>query len=142
MEIRRRETGSPPAPCGLEHCQFLAVECQRLLYMACRRVILKTRISPWRKPASSATLLRISRLGYCRHNLQRSDWVDTVSLMQVTETVILLSSFPSGPCIAVFTASAGHLTRLACCRGQATWKIIFNGIPMSALTPDAAIRYH
>ncbi|PLB48583.1 hypothetical protein P170DRAFT_493903 [Aspergillus steynii IBT 23096] len=43
---------------------------------------------------------------------------------------------------AVFTASAGHLTRLACCRGQATDEINFNGIPMPALTPDAAIRYH
>lgn len=43
---------------------------------------------------------------------------------------------------AVFTASAGHLIRLACYRGQAAEEMNFNGIPIPALTPDAAIQYH
>ncbi|KAL4803394.1 hypothetical protein BDV18DRAFT_40576 [Aspergillus unguis] len=43
---------------------------------------------------------------------------------------------------AVYTASAGHLLRLAECRGQKGETIVFDGMRLPNLTPETAIRYH
>lgn len=42
---------------------------------------------------------------------------------------------------AVYTASAGHLTRLAACQGDPN-HIVFDGIRLHGLTADTAVRYH
>lgn len=43
---------------------------------------------------------------------------------------------------AVYTASAGHLIRLAYCRGGNGNIVSVDGTRLPNLTPDAAIRYH
>lgn len=43
---------------------------------------------------------------------------------------------------AVYTASAGHLIRLAYCRGGNGNIVSVDGTGLPNLTPDAAIRYH
>ncbi|KAL3484423.1 hypothetical protein BJX62DRAFT_54731 [Aspergillus germanicus] len=43
---------------------------------------------------------------------------------------------------AVYTASAGHLIRLAQCRNGSPDNISFDGMPLPSLNPEAAIRYH
>lgn len=43
---------------------------------------------------------------------------------------------------AIYTASAGHLTRLAACRHDSNNVVIFDGIPLPGITSDSAIRYH
>ncbi|KAJ6092216.1 hypothetical protein N7467_004185 [Penicillium canescens] len=42
---------------------------------------------------------------------------------------------------AVYTASAGHLTRLAACRDGSNY-VVFDGIRLHGLTADSAVRYH
>lgn len=43
---------------------------------------------------------------------------------------------------AVYTASAGHLTRLHSCQGHSNGVISFDGIPLPGLGSGSAIRYH
>ncbi|KAL3463882.1 hypothetical protein BJX64DRAFT_298644 [Aspergillus heterothallicus] len=43
---------------------------------------------------------------------------------------------------AVYTAAAGHLTRLAECRNQSLDNLNVDGARLLGLTPEAAIRYH
>ncbi|KAL4915001.1 hypothetical protein BDW62DRAFT_213056 [Aspergillus aurantiobrunneus] len=43
---------------------------------------------------------------------------------------------------AVYTASSGHLIRLACCRGESRDTVSLYSMGVPDLSPDTAIRYH